>query len=226
MIKSLKLVTLLLCINTACTAQEDSTSSFEIIQQKQQLARAINDTSRALILGELSYIYAYSDFDSSLLYARQALRLAQEIHFTRGKANALCGFGNLYLRQGDYPQALQYQLQALQLSEKYHFEREKAICLMELGYTYQNLSDYSRSITFLKHSRLIYSKISSDNSKRIENEIAISNVYMATNKEDSALACMQQLYNEFQNHEMFQVILQVMGNIYTSLHNYPAAINF
>ena len=134
-------------------AQADSTSSYGIINLKQQLAKAGNDSSRSLILAELSYFYAYSNFDSSFLYAEKALKLSNKIGFARGKANAFIGFGNLYLRQGDYPMALQYQFQAKELSEKFHFKREKAINLMELGFTYQDLSDYDRSIAFSMQAR-------------------------------------------------------------------------
>jgi signal transduction histidine kinase len=225
MIKPLQLILFLLCINGISIAQGDSTSSYEIIEAKQELVHATHDTSRALIMGEISYLYAYSDFDSSLLYGQRALKLSGEINFARGRANALCGIGNLYLRQGDYPKAIQYELEALQLSEKNHFEREKAISLLELGYTYQNLSDYSRSLNLLKQAREIYSKLPSDNFKRIENEIAITNVYMATNKNDSALACMQQVYDDPKNLGMLPVVLQVLGSIHVNRHNYPAAKN-
>ena len=225
MIKPLHLILFLLCINMISNAQGDSTSSYEIIELKQQFALATHDTSRSLVMGDLSYLYAYSDFDSSLLYGQRALKLAGEINFARGSANALCGIGNLYLRQGDYPKAIQYQLRALQLSEKNHFEREKAISLLELGYTYQNLSDYSRSIDLLRQAREVFRKLPSDNFKRIENEIAITNVYMATNKNDSALACMQQVYDDPKNIGMLPVVLQVLGSVHINLHNYPPAKN-
>ena len=98
-------------------AQADSSASFEIFDLKQQLKNAGSDTSQAFTLASLSYFYAYSDYDSSLLYAEKALKLSNKIDYARGRANALLGFGNLYLRQGDYAQALQYQFQALELSE-------------------------------------------------------------------------------------------------------------
>jgi len=225
MLKPLHLLIFLLCINAVGTAQGDSTSSYEILELKRQLGLASHDTSRTLIMAELSYLYAYSDFDSSLLYGQKALKLAREINFARGHANALCGIGNLYLRQGDYPKGIQHQLQALQLSEKNGFQREKAISLLELGYTYQNLSDYSRSIDLLKQAREIYRNLPSDNFKSIENEIAITNVYMATNRNDSALACMQRVYDDPKNLGMLPVVLQVLGSVHISLRNYAAAKN-
>ena len=101
--KIIILIVLNLLMHGSGYAQTDSTSSYEIIELKQQLAKAGNDSSRVLIWAGLSYLYAFSEFDSSLQYAEKALNLSERIDFARGKANALNGFGNLYLRQGNYP---------------------------------------------------------------------------------------------------------------------------
>ncbi len=203
-------------------AQEDSTSAYEIMDLKQQLVKAGNDSSRSLIWAGLSYLYAFSSFDSSLLYAEKSLKLSNKIDYARGKANALIGFGNLYLRQGDYPMALQYEFQAKELSETFHFKREKAISLMQLGYTYQNLSDYDRSIVFSMQARELFNG-NSWGGYNVENEIAISNTYMATNKKDSALACMQKVYDDPKIKIMMPIILEVLGNINASLGNFTIA---
>ena len=220
--KTISLIVLNLVMYSLGYAQSDNTSSYQTIDLKQQLEKVSNDTSRALIWAGLSYEYAYSDFDSSLLYAEKALKLSEEIDFARGRANALIGFGNLYLRQGNYPQALQYEFKALELSEKFNFEREKAISLLELGYTYQNLSDYSRSLAFSLQARELF-KGNSWGGYNVENEISITNTYMATNKKDSALLCMQKVYDDAQNKKTLAIILEVLGNIHTSLGNYTIA---
>jgi signal transduction histidine kinase len=211
---------------TTCHAQGDDSSSFEIIPLKQQLSSVTHDTARMLIMAELSYIYAYTDFDSSFLYGQQCLKQSNAVHFTRGIANALAGLGNLYLRQGDYPKGLQYQLQALEVSEENHFEREQAISLMEIGYTYQNLSDYTKSFNFHKRAKEIYERLPIDESKKVENEIGLSNIYMATNRSDSALTSIQKLYNDPKAQSMRHVILQVLCDLNSSLQNYPAALKY
>ena len=203
-------------------AQADSSASFEIFDLKQQLKNAGSDTSQAFALARLSYFYAYSSYDSSLLYAEKALKLSDKINYARGRANALLGYGNLYLRQGDFPLALQYQFQALELCEKFKFEREKAISLMELGFTYGSLSDNVRSMAYAKQARDLFSKNSWDNFN-VENEISISNVYMATGKKDSALLCMQKVYDDQKNQALLQIILEVLGNIHTSFGNFRVA---
>ena len=216
------LITLLSFVTAISCAQADSSASSEMPGLKQQLKNAGSDTSQAFTLASLSYFYAYSNYDSSLLYAEKALKLSNKINYARGRANALLGFGNLYLRQGDFPLALQYQFEALELCEKFQFEREKAISLMELGFTYGTLSDNVRSMAYAKQARDLFSKNSWDNFN-VENEISITNVYMATGKKDSALLCMQKVYEDPKNQVLLHIILEVLGNIHTSLGNFTVA---
>jgi two-component system NtrC family sensor kinase len=216
------LIALIAFVTAISYAQADSSADSEISGLKQQLKNAGSDTSQAFALASLSYFYAYSNYDSSLLYAEKALKLSNNIDYAKGRANALLGFGNLYLRQGDFPLALQYQFQALELCEKFKFEREKAISLMELGFTYGSLSDNVRSMAYAKQAKDLFSKNSWDNFN-VENEISITNVYMATGKKDSALLCMQKVYDDPKNQPLWQIILEVLGNIHTSFGNFTVA---
>jgi two-component system NtrC family sensor kinase len=216
------LIALIAFVTAISYAQADSTADSEISGLMQQLKNAGSDTSQAFALATLSYFYAYSNYDSSLLYAEKALKLSNKIDYARGRANALLGFGNLYLRQGDFPLALQYQFQALELCEKFQFEREKAISLMELGFTYGALSDNVRAMAYAKQARDLFSKNSWANFN-VENEISITNVYMATGKKDSALLCMQKVYDDQKNQALLQIILEVLGNIHTSFGDFTVA---
>jgi two-component system NtrC family sensor kinase len=219
------LIALIAFVTAISYAQADSTADSEIAGLMQQLKNAGSDTSQALALASLSYFYAYSNYDSSLLYAEKALKLSYNIDYAKGRANALLGFGNLYLRQGDFPRALQYQFQALELCEKFKFEREKAISLLELGYTYESLSDHVRAMVYAKQARDLFSKNSWDNFN-VENEISITNVYMATGKKDSALLCMQKVYDDPKNRPLLSIILEVLGNIHTNFGNFTIANDY
>jgi two-component system NtrC family sensor kinase len=219
------LIALIAFVTAISYAQADSTADSEIAGLMQQLKNAGSDTSQAFALASLSYFYAYSNYDSSLLYAEKALKLSYNIDYAKGRANALLGFGNLYLRQGDFPRALQYQFQALELCEKFKFEREKAISLLELGYTYESLSDHVRAMVYAKQARDLFSKNSWDNFN-VENEISITNVYMATGKKDSALLCMQKVYDDPKNRPLLSIILEVLGNIHTNFGNFTIANDY
>ena len=81
--KTIGFIVLNLVMYSPGYAQSDNTSSYQTIDLKQQLEKVSNDTSRALIWAGLSYEYAYSDFDSSLLYAEKALKLSEEIDWSQ-----------------------------------------------------------------------------------------------------------------------------------------------
>ncbi|MEI9909586.1 MAG: tetratricopeptide repeat protein [Bacteroidota bacterium] len=224
MIKTFIFIIFFLGCCITCPGQADSATPPEIIILKQQLSNAVNDTSRILIMADLGYVYAYLNSDSSFLYGQQALKKSDEINFQRGRANALAGLGNMYLRVDDYAKGLEYQLKAMQVSEQYGFEREKAISYIELAYTYDALSDTSKALAYYKRSRDIYNKIPFDVFKKVESGMGLAQLYMKIGRNDSALAILQNLYNDPGNPAMRQAILQIMGDLYTKLQDYPTAL--
>ena len=48
---------------------------------KQELLQAKDDTSRVLLMSDISSSYRLSKFDSSLWYGQQGLQLARHIHY-------------------------------------------------------------------------------------------------------------------------------------------------
>src|SRR5690242_19829596 len=68
---------------------------------------SVPDTSKILTLAELSYELRRSNTDSSLLLAKQALDLSQQIEFSKGRGRALRLIGIIFYLKSDYPNALQ-----------------------------------------------------------------------------------------------------------------------
>src|SRR5512135_1266385 len=60
---------------------------------KQELVAAKNDTSRVLIMAQLSSAYNGFYPDSVNAYGNEALNLAEQINYPRGKARALIALG-------------------------------------------------------------------------------------------------------------------------------------
>src|SRR5689334_14197001 len=82
------------------------------------LRQATNDTSRVLLLADVSATYGYSHFDSVLYYAREDLQLAQQIGYPKGESRCLSRIGIILSERGNLPQALRTNLDALRLAEK------------------------------------------------------------------------------------------------------------
>ena len=70
------LIVLIAFVTAISYAQADSIADSEISGLKQQLKNTGGDTSQAITLASLSYFYAYTNYDSSLLYAEKALVLS------------------------------------------------------------------------------------------------------------------------------------------------------
>jgi tetratricopeptide (TPR) repeat protein len=98
----------------ACIHQFLHGQSAETDSLKRLLAITMADTSRVLLLEDLSFAYQYSYPDTALHYALQGLQLAQKINYPRGEGYCINALGNVYLDIGNYPRALEMYLQALQ----------------------------------------------------------------------------------------------------------------
>ncbi|QDA59114.1 tetratricopeptide repeat-containing sensor histidine kinase [Hymenobacter jejuensis] len=123
---------------------------------KQALARATSDTSRALLLADLSASYRYSRFDSVLWYARQGVQLAQRIDYPKGEGRCLSRIGILMGERGNLPQALRIDLKALQLNEKSQDLEGTARTLNQTGLLYYALDDFRPALNYFFRSKKIY----------------------------------------------------------------------
>jgi two-component system, NtrC family, sensor kinase len=143
------LVTLLytLIIGTCVFAQSKYTDSLSI-----ELSKAKDDTSRVLILANLSYFHRYQNLDTAQVYGKQSLALAQKINFERGECIAYQSIAVLYRLTGDYAKALELLFKSLKIAEENNFLSEKAYCLMRIAIVYYDLQEFEKAITISHNS--------------------------------------------------------------------------
>jgi hypothetical protein len=60
---------------------------------KRLLMETRQDTSRVLLMAQLSINYRFFKPDSSMFFAQQALKLARQLNYSKGKARALYTYG-------------------------------------------------------------------------------------------------------------------------------------
>lgn len=111
MIKAFTITIVLLIICGTIFSQMGGTYQFRD-SLKHELVMAKNDTSRVLIMAELSKAYNGFNSDTINLYGNKALELAQRIRFFRGEASALNALGGGFQLQGDYPKSIEYLYRA------------------------------------------------------------------------------------------------------------------
>ena len=62
---------------------------------RKMLAFTNEDTGKVKIINALGFSYAWSDADTSIMYAQQAMDLAEKIHFDYGR----CEIASYYVRR-------------------------------------------------------------------------------------------------------------------------------
>ncbi len=82
------------------------------------LTTAMNDSARFETLGKLAFSYAWSNPDSSMIYAQEQLLLAKSIKSVRFEGRALWSNGVVASTMGNYAQAIDFFFTELNNSRK------------------------------------------------------------------------------------------------------------
>jgi signal transduction histidine kinase/tetratricopeptide (TPR) repeat protein len=121
-------------------------------------ATATNE-ARMLLLNELSQAYQYTSSDSSLMYANQAMQLAERLGSLRGKAWALYHRNYALYNQGKYDVAMETLVQALPLFEQLHDSNGLAHTLNDIGNIHKRREHYSDALGFYRRALDVYERI-------------------------------------------------------------------
>src|SRR5688500_6790712 len=70
------------------------------------LQQSLQDTTRVLLLADLSFEYLESKPDTTLSLALEALALSRKIRFVKGEAVSLNRISNAYRQFGNYPKSM------------------------------------------------------------------------------------------------------------------------
>jgi tetratricopeptide (TPR) repeat protein len=159
----------------------------------QLLQKEKSDTSRVLLLVQLSYQYAFSKPDSAMLLALKGLELSRRIGFPKGEAASLNRIGSNYNLLGNYLKAMQLHLQALQISEKINDVDGIAGILNDIGNVLRSQGEYYKAIEYhLKAKKL--SEQLNNKEGLVSNLGNLSRCYLRLKKYDSAIANARQAY--------------------------------
>src|SRR5688572_6665786 len=142
--KILTLLLLLSCINsTNAQYSEKEKDSLKLLLQND-----IEDTSRVLLLTELSFAYVESKPDTTMALALEALSLARRISFAKGEAESLNRVGNAFYTSGNYPKALEAFLQALKINDKLNNLHGLFRNYNNIGVLYNAQGDYRQALDY------------------------------------------------------------------------------
>lgn len=120
----------------------------------QELSRhEIKDSTRVLLLNQLAYVNYYADPVACFRYGLEAKDLAEQLHYSRGQADACRQIGMAYSEQGNAPNALNYFLEGLRIAELNHHTQVEADITGNIGTAYNSMGNPREALTFLVKAR-------------------------------------------------------------------------
>jgi two-component system NtrC family sensor kinase len=197
---------------------------------RHRLNIATADTSRILLMSDLSFAYSFTNTDSGLFYADQAIQLSEQINFQRGKIRALFSKGAILETKGDMPEALKAGFIALDIARKNDLQLETAMCLTLIGNVFYDLNDFSRAIGFYKQATEINEAIKGIPGTeywRFQTEVNFGTTFMLNDQLDSAFVHLQKSYNETLRDAVWHpVFLMFFGRLQFRLGKRDAGLNY
>jgi len=153
----------------------------------QELPKMKEDTNKVNLLVSVSYSYYNSNPDEGIKYGEQALKLATQLKWEKGIANANNRIGVNYYRESDYLKALEYYEKALKIYEATADKHGAALITSNIGLVYQSQSDYDKALDYDFKDLKMAEEIGD---KRVAGIITgnIANIYKAQKKYAEALA--------------------------------------
>jgi tetratricopeptide (TPR) repeat protein len=142
-------------------------------------------TERIDILNELASHYALIDFDSSIMFSSQAMRLATVYSYDAGVGIARLNTGNAYYYRMDLKNALLSYLSALKTLEEMNPTEKLGELYMQLGNINYYIGRTEKSIAFYKLALKSFKAIH-DDQQALQVPYAIMFTYLIDNQADSA----------------------------------------
>jgi len=215
----LSLFFLFLSVISSTAQQESSADSL-----RRELVSAKEDTNKVWVLINLGAIYQWSYPDSGILYAQEALRLAQKLNFTTGEINANGVAVEAFSGKGNYPKALEASLKQLELSEKSGDSTNIVWAYVDIGSVYYYSDDYERALYY-------YNKLKLNHAIFLQNQKLFSGflgeAYFHLNQVDSALYYINMCYGlDLKSEHHWSIPYFYLGEIYFQKKEYASALDF
>jgi two-component system NtrC family sensor kinase len=144
------IITFLFIVCSFSLATSQNMTMLDIDSLKHALVVASNDTTRVLLMANLTEGYRGSKPDSAIYFAQQALQLAKQIRFVRGEILALLGTSVVMRELGNLPMALDIAQRAQKIAEGQNYTREEAFAFVRIANVYSSLNNIDKALTYLK----------------------------------------------------------------------------
>ena len=135
---------LILCASvTIGEAQNHRTDS--LLNELQQVTV---DTQRVNLLCDIAHAYASTDATTGMDYVQQALQLADEIAYSKGRLKAISIQGHLYWVQGEYQKTIELCQEALEKDSIFRYPELSFNVTNLITIAYARMGDFARALDY------------------------------------------------------------------------------
>jgi tetratricopeptide (TPR) repeat protein len=184
------------------------------------------DTSRVLLMTQLSKRYLFNNPDTAQVISREGLALSKKIGFTRGEALSMNAIANTFTYMGNYPKALELHLAALQIAENANDLKTIRIAASNIATDYAYQGNYQESIPYTQRALVIAQKIK-DNKAIVNALLDLGDSYEKLNQLDSARTYTNKAYElawKEKDIDALGIIFNNLGNIYSKMNQDAIAL--
>ena len=197
---------------------------------RHQLTIAKDDSSRVLMMADLSFTYNFENPDSGLMYADKAIELAKQIHFSRGEIRGMFSKSAILETNGDMPEALELGFSGLEIAQKQNLLLETSMCLTQIGNIFYDLNDYGRAISFYQRAVPINEAIQDQPGTEFwkwQTEVNLGTTFMLNHELDSSFAHLQKAFIEtMHNNSWHPVFLMFFGQLQFEMGKQDTGLNY
>jgi signal transduction histidine kinase len=217
------LLSLLLVIPAFSVAQTRTIDSLKQLLNSEQ-----PDTSRVILLTQLSQAFSISRPDTAMVLSQQLLTLAKKIGYIKGEVGGLNGIANVFRNTGNYVKALEIYLQALKKAEAINDKGAMATTLSNMANVYADQGDERQAVTYTRQA-IMAAKSVSNQRLVLTSSLNLGDSYENLNQLDSAKAYTIQAYDmalKMNNDRVLGIALNNLGNIYSKLGRNAVAMSY
>ncbi len=221
--RKVSLVLVVFIISTLSFSQNIKVDSLKRI-----VVTGVKDTSMIVSLNSLSKEIIKNDISQSLIYARKALELANELKYPKGVAYSLKNIGLVQYYQGDYLEVLNSWTKSLKIFETIHDTIGIATLVNNLGAIYYSQGSNVKALDYYLRSLSISEKIQ-DDYNTVQTLLNIGGLYAEMKNFDKALEYYNQIKNyrvELNNPRINLGFLLGVGEIYFEKGLYDNALKY
>jgi signal transduction histidine kinase len=218
-----------------------SIAQFEPLEQtldslKKLVSAGKEDTLKTQRLLSISFDYVFSQPDSGLAYARQALALGQQLNYSLGVAYSYYLIGYNLSQLGDFAAAMSFGFKSLNLFKSLNDQSGIIISTEAIGGHYRNQGDYKEALKYLFEAKNLAEALPpgtayptpmgyevSKESQLFFQYAEIGFSYITSNP-DSALFYATKPYISSGGRWLYSIV--VIGNAYLAKNQFDSALHY